>query len=286
MTRVSQRFALLPLLALASLASAGTLDLDDPDDRIRAALKTNCSQNDLEPAIYWWDGRVWSRRVGEPDRHLFDVQGMNIRHCQTVRDPVRGLGYKSRSREVMFYLDRDTGQVLRNWENPWTGKRVKVIQVANDPPGPPGRVSWARDEKGEPQGSADRFPVRSGLVLSGGGAARLFYENPMGGDYQQYVGGWYHAMEFLTAATPVEDLLDADNPAITDRVISWGRISKWLPWMEMGDLEGILIFHTAGMRLDNFDQMPEVMKAEIRSNYPIYERHPLTIRVPSKPAGR
>jgi hypothetical protein len=28
------------------------------------------------------------------------------------------------------------------------------------------------------------------------------------------------------------------------------------------------------MRLENFDQMPEIIKAEIRSNYPIYEQPP------------
>ena len=263
------------LIGLVTHASIGAeLDLNDPDDRIRISLKTNCSINDQEPAVYWWEGRVWSRRAGEKDRHLFNVQGMNTRHCQKVEDPLRGLGFKSRSREIMLYLDKETGEVLSTWTNPWTGKEVEVVQVANDPPGPPGMVFWARDENGEPQGSAASYTMVGDFALSGGGAARLFYENPMGGDYQEYVGGWYHAMEFLTGATPVDDPLDGDAATVKDRVLSWGRISKWLPWMEMGDKEGILIFHTAGMRLDSWDQLPDLLKTEIRERFPIYVEPP------------
>jgi hypothetical protein len=44
--------------------------------------------------------------------------------------------------------------------------------------------------------------------------------------------------------------------------------------MEMGDRPGVMIFHTAGLRLENWDQLPEVLKKEIRENYPIYTDPP------------
>lgn len=111
-------------------------------------------------------------------------------------------------------------------------------------------------------------------MLHGGGAARLFYENPLAGDYQEYVGNWYHAMEFGTSATPEADALDANSPFVDDRVISWGRVSEWLPWMEMGDRSGVVVFHTAGMRLNSWDDMPDVLKNEIKANYPLYVAPP------------
>ena len=217
---------------------------------------------------------MYSRVQGERDRHLFDVQGMNIRQCETRIDPVRGVCYRSISREVLFYIDPATGEVARRWQNPWTGQEVEVLQVANDPPGRTDTCS--RDEQGQPVAApgGGSFIEKDGWLLTGGGAARLFYPNPMGGDFQEYVGGTYHAMEFLTSAQRADDLLDADAPAVRDRVISWGRVSQWLPWMEMGSRPGVVFFHTAGLRLDSWDEMPELMKKEIDANFPIYREAP------------
>ena len=265
---------LVTLMALfsATLTAAERLDPADPADAILLAQKMNCSLNEGETVLYWWQGGAMSRMSGEKDRHLFNVQGMNIRHCETLTDPVRGLGFAARSRELMFYLDPDTNEVLRTWTNSWTGEEVEVVHVANDPPGDY-RETWARDEDGNPGGAFFYF-FKDGLMMHGGGAARLFYHNPLGGDYQQYVGGTYHAMEFGTSASPADEILDAAIPAATDRVISWGRVSKWLPWMKMGDRVGVAVFHTAGMRLSGFDEMPAVVMDEINSNYPQYTEPP------------
>lgn len=274
-TRVS-RAALLAapalLFAAALPLAQAQLDPNDPDDRVRITLKTNCSLVNGEPVVYWWHGNMYSRVQGERDRLLFNVQGMNIRQCEHWVDEVRGVCYRTISREVLFYIDPQTGQVARTWKNPWTGQEVEVLQVANDPPGR--SQVCARDEQGNPSVSTAPMLVRDGWVLSGGGAARLFYENPMGGDFQEYVGGTYHAMEFLTSAIPEADLLDAQASGVHDRIISWGRVSQWLPWMEMGSRPGNVFFHTAGMRLDSWEEMPELMKNEIRANFPIYQEAP------------
>ena len=42
----------------------------------------------------------------------------------------------------------------------------------------------------------------------------------------------------------------------------------------MGDRDGVVIFHTAGLRLDSWDDLPDVMKNEIRDNYPTYVTAP------------
>jgi hypothetical protein len=262
--------AVVSLAASAAARPASTLDPTNPNDAMRLTVKFACSTVDGKPTLYWWKGRVYSHVSGEPDRHLFDVQGMNIRQCTSKTDPVRGFGYRSVSREVMLYLDPKTGEVMRTWSNPWTGKEVTVIQVANDPVNARSWF-WAYDEQGKPRaGIGDDYVVADGMLLEGGGAARLFYKNPLAGDYQEYVGGWYHAMEFGSQAAFAAEALDPKDTE-TDRVaLTWGRISKWLPWMEMGDREGLLIFHTAGTRLRSFDELPKVVKDELAKNYPSY----------------
>lgn len=260
------------VLSVSSAGAADKLDLTKPDDILKAQVKTSCSLTEGKPTIYWWEGKVYSRRQGEKDRHLFNVQGMNIRACRTFNDPKRGFGYRSVSREVMFHLDPVTNEVLRTWKNPWSGETVDVIQVNNDPVNMRA-PTYARDENGKPTAQLRMFE-HDGSFLSGGEAARLFYNNPMAGDYQEFVGGTYHAMEFGTNAVNMTELLDGNTTEATDAVLSWARVSKWLPWMKMGDRDGVVIYHTAGIKARDFDDLPQPMKGEIEANYPIYRAPP------------
>ncbi len=264
-----------PLALAAGGGKSKLLDLSIPDELFKVQIKASCSTVSGKATLYWWSGRMYSRVPGEKDRLLFNVHGMNTRRCEIKTDPKKGLCWRSVSREVMFYLDPETNTILREWKNPWTGETVPVLHVANDPVNlqPTSRFICARDEEGKPV-VRDGMMVKDDVVLEGGAAARLFYKNPLAGEYQDYVGGMYHAMEFGTTAIP---LASARNAAITDfndSVISWGRISRWIPWMKMGDREGLVIFHTAGMRLDNFAQLPEVVRNEIDLNYPQYREPP------------
>ena len=77
----------------------------------------------------------------------FRVVGMNVRQCVTLDDPEKGEGYRMVSREIMLYLDPQSGEILRDWENPWTGEMVKVLHVANDPVN--GRPAFPRGQKRE-----------------------------------------------------------------------------------------------------------------------------------------
>lgn len=252
--------------------AADKLDLNNPNDVIKANAKIWCSLVEGKPTIWWWEGKVFSRRPGEKDRHLFNVQGMNIRACKMFDDPKRGLGYRSVSREVMFHLDPVTNDVMRTWKNPWSGEEVEVIQVNNDPVNMRA-PTYAFDEEGKPAAKWRSFQLGN-FMLSGGGAARLFYTNPLAGDYQEYVGGDYHAMEFGTDHINMEELLDPNTTEAQDAVLSWARTSKWLPWMKMGDRDGVVIYHTAGIKAQAFDDLPEPMKSEIKTNYPIYQQPP------------
>lgn len=272
MSRFAITLAASAFAITAAPAFAQDLDASDNDDAFRMNTKMFCSLETEDPTVYYWEGTVYARIRGERDRHLFNVIAMNTRQCEAFDDPVRGVGSRSVSREVMFYTDTETGEIIRTWDNPWTGETVNVLHVQNDPVNSR-RPSWSRDEDGNPTASFDPIVV-DGYGYRGGGAALLFYNNPMAGDYQEYVGNNYQAAEFLTWTAPMADIADANTPHVTDNVISWGRISRWLPWMKMGGRDGILVFYTGGARLDSWNDMPEQMKAEIQTNYPAYVSPP------------
>jgi hypothetical protein len=44
--------------------------------------------------------------------------------------------------------------------------------------------------------------------------------------------------------------------------------------MEMGDRSGMIYIHAAGRKLDNYEQLPDVIKNEIAAKYPEYRTPP------------
>jgi hypothetical protein len=259
---------MIGVLALASGAQARRLDLANPADALTALRKIQCSTKDATPVVYHWSGHAFTRVPGEPDRHVFDVEGMNVRQCVTVQDPRLGRGFRMVSRELMFYLDPKTGQVLKTWDNPWTGKTAEVVQVANDPVNM--RPVFPMDAQGKPFSLDAR--IEGGRVFMPT-EIPLFYRNPLGGDYQAYVGGQYHAMEIFDFSDDEADLLDADRTEARPTV-AWVRLAQWLPWMEMGDRPGLIVVNATGQTVPGVDALPAVIREQIRTAYPAWVAPP------------
>ncbi|MBE9242045.1 DUF1838 domain-containing protein [Synechocystis salina LEGE 00031] len=243
------------------------LELREPAGQLQALRKIFCSTEDGQPITYWWEGKTYSRIPGEPDRLLFLVEGMNIRQCGPLADGNDDEDFRMVSREILLYKDPVTGEVLRQWENPWTGKTVEVFHVANDP------VNFSYRLKDN-----DGSPIARDITVRGNQwwinvTVPLFYPNPLGGEFQRYVGGTYHATEMFNFFGSVDEL---SNPRQTSAPasIGWARLSNWLPWMEMGNRVGLLYFHTAGRKLASFDDLSVVMKTEIANNFPEYVKPP------------
>lgn len=254
----------LSALLVAASAFADMLDPAVPADALQITKRAQCGAADGEPAVYYWSGNVYSRVRGEPDRLLFRGEGMNIRQCETVTDPDLGEGYRQISREVMFYINPETNEILRHWDNPWTGETVEVMQIANDPVNQPPQFAVTPD-------GAMATPAirRAGPWLFQPLEIPLFYRNPLGGEYQEYIGGQYHAMEIFDFAYPADEMLNTEVPAVYP-IVSWVRLSDWAPWMKMRDRQGQMVFNVMGRKLESYGDLPDIIKDEIALNYPDY----------------
>ncbi len=258
-------------LLLWSSAAPGqeSLDLSNPDDAVKALRKTQCSLEDGKPAVYWWAGNVYSRVPGERDRLLFAYQAMNVRACRTMSSPEQGYGYRMVSREALIYLDPTTGEVVRTWSNPWTGETLEVVHIFNDPV----------NSRFPIFANGPRGPFRLGATFKDGRGwmsfeVPLFYPNPLAGDYQDYIGGTYQAIEMFNFFFDEAALLDPEVDGLPNAHVSWARVSKWLPWMKMGDRAGQMIYNGAGKRLDSWDELPEVLKQELLAGHAEYREPP------------
>lgn len=263
------------LAGMMALALAGTahaqgrqLSFDSPADSIAMFRKIQCDTRDNQPTVYHWSGRVWSRVQGEPDRHLWNVEGMNIRQCVRAGDVKRGEGVRMVSRELMFYLDPKTGEVIDTWENPWTGKTNRVFHVQNDPVNQ--RPVFPIGANGEPY----RLNARTDQgTLFWNIEVPLFYTNPLGGDFQAYAGNHYHAMEIFNFIVDEKKLRDPRTTSV-DAAVSWVRLSGWMPFMEMGSRPGSLVFNATGKVVPGIDALPKVLVDQIDRNFPAYRTPP------------
>lgn len=262
-------YRLIPPLLLAVCTSAVAEDLTlTGSEAFVASQKMTCGTTEPGKTRYgFFEGRAYSRVPGEKDRHLFNLVGINVRQCGVSEDDVRGRGFRSVSREIMAYLDPETNEIMDTMTNPWTGADIDVIHVANDPVNMR-ETRWEMDESGEAAMTVELR--RYGPVSARSSEIPLFYKNPLGGDYQQYVGGTYHAMEIFNSFYASEPLLDADAESLGQSHLGWVRVAKWLPWLEMGDRPGWMIFNASGFSTFDRDALPERIVTILDERYPEY----------------
>jgi hypothetical protein len=221
-------------------------------------LRTRCSTRG-DDVFTTWRGEVLSRMPGETARHLFDVVGMNVARC--ARDG-RGRWYQT-SRELMYYLDPRTGQRLERWTNPWTGAEVNVVHVANSPvqshlgSAPPSRAAYGTVS------FRINVPVR--------------YPNPLASDPSTArfsPHAFYEAMELFVLSTAAAEARDPSRSSVSRMNLSWHRIGPWLPWMDMGDRPGELVYSATGERVRSVDELPPLLRDEISSRLPLFRAAP------------
>ncbi len=263
---------------VALIAVFGWTDMNSQEvvlterEAVIARQKATCGTTEEGKTRFgMWEGRAYSRVPGEKDKHLFNLVGVNTRHCKVVEDPVRGRGFRSVSREIMMYLDPETNEIMDTWTNPWTEEEVEVLHVANDPV----NMRGFRYEKNEDGSYPYPYKVRKyGEVTYTSDEIPLFYDNPLGSDFQVYVGGAYHAMEIFNTSYMTDEILDANVKSLSQSNIAWTRVAQWLPWMQMGSKSGIMIFNATGYStFDRSEIWPRLQKI-MNERYALYNTPP------------
>jgi hypothetical protein len=122
------------LMAGAGKAGAATpvdrepARFDDPVWNREAAARLQGDTNG-EQVYGHCTGVVTGVRPGEAVRPLFGFEVFS-----TIRVLRQADGsYQRMCKEAVFYTDNATGQILEEWDNPYTNERVRVVDVANDP---------------------------------------------------------------------------------------------------------------------------------------------------------
>ena len=76
-----------------------------------------------------WTGSLYAFVPNERKQHLFKIVGMSVSRCLPNEDN----GWDFTSRELTYYLDPRTEEIIHQWQNPWT----EEILQENDGESPP-----------------------------------------------------------------------------------------------------------------------------------------------------
>jgi hypothetical protein len=160
--------------------------------------------------------------------------------------------YKLAMFELTYYTDLATGELLEEYENPYTGQTNRVMHVRLGPD--------------------VRHQTSTGLADPG---------DPMVHDYHSGLGPALIRGDDVWIPTDVEATIRFPNPkapeiilnhyttvhgslsdAIDPEVVSapatlaFQNILKWEPWMRMGDHSGHMMSRAAGRKLESVDDLP------------------------------
>jgi hypothetical protein len=268
------RLPALPLAAPQPLV----LDLDRPLDNLTAWMKMRASL-ESQDVYFWFTGGLDLALPGEAIRPIITVETLILRRTQRVAAAT----FQVTDWEASFYRDMDSGSVATVIVNPVTGARVEPLHYREGP------VTF--------EYTPERQPRLLGMQTPFAEKAEPFRQpwRVLGDDLWMtkafYISGrpqWLDRAQFPeeTPATPLTVSSIATMRASLTHVLDPARssvptdyayqaTSDWLPWMKMGQRPGFVVWHEAGKKLFNLEEVPPDSLAALERIHPVWFKRPV-----------
>jgi hypothetical protein len=233
----------------------GLPDLDDPLVNLHGFMKLHGSLDEAD-CPWWYTGVIYGQQEKQSPKALFRFEGCEINR---YRPNPNGEGYVQSGRTLTFFRDIETEKMLETWTNPYTGKTVTP--------------------KSNTLGGDDSF------LLSTKG---LRFKNQIGKIPDKPLKlNWYAMGDMIwlikdraLPEAPFQPWLECSStfgwvkefadPKVK-RADSWFSstfLAPWLPWMDMKDVPGHVVWHAAGRKLKSVDDLPPEYLARARKEAP------------------
>ncbi len=273
----------LAIRASAELPSLSgpTIDLATPAGNVNAWARINGSIDPAVTSYSWYSGRVTGRRPGEAARDLMRIIGMGAVRMLPLPD---GSGYQMLRKELGFFLDINSGEVLDRWRNPYTDETVEVVHLAN--PAINARIEAFPLKQGLYETAADagaRAPFILPWLRMGDRAvteqhAHLWAKNPL--DPAVWVRESSGAHIAISDSNSFNiSLADLQNPKLVKipSFGNWVHSRPWQPWMLMGQTPGSIEYVCATASSARLDDLPPQIIALARSRNPDFLEAPTSV---------
>jgi hypothetical protein len=231
-------------------------------------------------------GTVMGVRDNEPVRPLFGFEVFS--GVRVVKQP--NGDYKRMCRELVFYRDLATREILDEWTNVYTGEKVRVVDVANNPfnyvisdhyPDPPSYGGLNKEKPPRRPFLLD-WQILNDDIVALNSDIHLYYKNALDPATwpRESAGPMNRVSELFRYVIRREDL---ENPALTHLPNTgvWNRITPWLPWMLMGQAPGHVVYAGMFSTVKSVDSVPPAVARRVKERYPLYLAAPDVWEEPS-----
>jgi len=255
------------LLAGSSLLAAPLLARSEetPGVAVLDAYQRLSGSFDDRLIIWWMDGKQYGVVSGKA-QPLFGMKVGMFHHFYAQTDG----SYKLAFFELTYFTDLNSGELLTEFNNPYTGKTNKVRHTrlgpeirtlnSNGLAGPENPfIKNYRSSLGPATVSGDNIWIPSSVN------AKIKFPKP-------------EAPEILLNihTTISGSLTDANNTGLTSApcTLAFNNIQKWMPWMDMKDAPGNMMGVAHGRKMESLSELPQDYMACAETVHPRYISNP------------
>jgi hypothetical protein len=244
------------LPAIGPAADRLEADFSKPEDNLRHLMRVTASL-DEEDVPWWFNGIVYGM-VGEgAPQPLFHFEGLEIYWLSHLDDGT----FELTGGTVSFMRDLESGEMLREYKNPYTGEINQVDAAA----------------QGGGRGRGFNYSVngvRASWRLADIPDQPLLLEWHAARDTV-----WLHNRTAYPPGTPPPreqrqtmfvPLDQFNDPGVRNlpTLFSSTVIQPWFRWMNMGDLPGHTIWHAGGSKIKSIDDLPKDFRERAEADHP------------------
>jgi len=252
------------ITAKANASLPVSFDSMDPESNLKTLLKLQADLAEKE-VISAFEGKAWMWVPGEANYLAFQTFGIGASMLKANENGT----WNFHHREILYYMDPKTGKILDRWTNPVTGRTVEVLHILNDPVNRVYRLKGGFIEPPYPHVVVgDRIVFQLDVFRA--------EENPISREEyplhsQQSV---YQSCELWAISGSVKEVANSDITSANNHT-AWARNGMWLPFMEMGNRLGHMVYHSQSFKLmDGISQLPKYIREYTEKNYPKYLEAP------------
>lgn len=261
------------------------LDLTTPQDNMLAYARLLGNLDTSKTKYGWYSGVVQAVRDNQKLEDLFIMEGFS---CAKLIEQEDGT-FQKVLREVGYYKDLKTGEIMEEWDNPLTGEKVRVVPIANDPFNHTITREYPQPPSYDGLNTETRPPIPfilgwlpRGETMNLDTHIHLLYPSAMQPDEwpRESPGPMTRVTEHFLYQIPNPDLQDESKTSVGYNG-TWSRTTPWLPWMLMDQAPGHCLYQCFMGGTDSMDNISEDILAYTEKNYPIFMEAPDTWEEPS-----
>ena len=241
-------------------------DLTLPVNNVTSMLRMQATIGNEEQIPWHYTGILWAQKHSEQPIPMVKIEGMESYKVIPLDDG----SYEILGNMVTFFRDVETGEMIDEYKNPFTGKTNKVEPNLRK------ATSIGRGLNVSPMGIRptpfiDKMPDKPLLIDWNFGSDTVWMQSQTA-----YPPGLSAPrLQRFTMFSPLDKFVDQSILSLPT-MFTATVLMPYLHWMDMDDEEGHTLWHASGVKLNDMSELPEEYSSRLMSEYSDYSYFDLT----------